>query len=152
MSGEEFNADTLVLKTHLSMGIFADPEDTSLLQCLLTTHLQLITHARHAHTQGTHARVHFHPPSAAFPYPRQVALGYVMHADLTGHPSCTGCPALLPGKGAPSLVLTAQEREINSQQPLFAVMVGKLPAPMWSPSESSGVPRPPRFPCSPGNI
>lgn len=125
------------------MGIFADLEDASLLQCLLTIHLQLITHARHAHTQGTHARVHFHLLSASFPSRLQAALGYVMHADLTGHPSCMGCPALLLGKGAPSLVLTAQERETNSQQPLFAVMVGKLPAPTWSPSESSGVPHPP---------
>ena len=102
------------------------------------------THARHAPTQGTHtrrARTHaghartgtFPPPFCLFPRPRlQAALGYVMHADLTGHPSCTGRPALLLGKGAPSLVLTAQEREANSQQPLFAGMVGKLPAPTWS--------------------
>ena len=123
------------------MGIFADLEGESLLQCLLTTHQQLITHARHAHTQGTHARVRFHLLSAAFPCPLQAALGYVIQADLTGHPSCTGSPALLLGKGAPYLVPTVPERGTNSQQPLFAVMLEKLPAPTWSPLEFSGVQR-----------
>ena len=124
------------------MGIFADPEGAPLLQCSLTTYLQLlITHAQHAHMQGTHARVRFHLLSAAFPSPLQAALGYMIQADLTGDPSYTGSPALLLGKGAPYLMPTVQERETNSQRPLFAVMLGKLPAPTWSPSEFSSVVR-----------
>ena len=152
MSGEEFNADTLSFwfwrltpawgssltwKTRLCSNVCSPP--------ICSSSLTHGTHARRARTHAGHARTGtFPPPFCLFPRPRlQAALGYVMHADLTGHPSCAGRPALLLGKGAPSLVLTAQEREANSQQPLFAGMVGKLPAPTWSPSESSGVP------CSP---
>ena len=98
-------------------------------------------HSRTARTHAGHARVRFHLLSAAFPSPLQAALGYMIQADLTGDPSYTGSPALLLGKGAPYLMPTVQERETNSQRPLFAVMLGKLPAPTWSPSEFSSVVR-----------
>ena len=139
----------LVLETHLlSVGIFADPEGAPLLQCSLTTHLQLlITHARHARTATVPPSFcRFPLPAAGSPWlhdPSRPHWRFLLHRKPSSAPGERGtiCYAHSSGTGdkltATSLRCDVREAACSNVEPFRVLKRGACYS---------------RFPCSPGNI